>query len=66
MGSLLWSQFQDFAFGTALIFWASVLIGLAFKLWNEPRQTARKLFGSVAWFFVLLAILWVATMSDRP
>jgi len=62
----LWEQFKDFAFGIGLIFWASVLVGLGVKLWNEPRQTARKILGSVAWFFVLMAILVFATMSDRP
>ena len=66
MGSWLWEQFQDFALGIGLIFWASVLIGLAVRLWTEPRQTARKILGSLAWFCVLMAILVLATMGDRP
>jgi hypothetical protein len=43
----------------------SALIGLAGMLWNEPRETAAKLCGSIAWFFTLMAILWAAHLADK-
>ena len=65
MASWLWSQFQDFALGIALISGATALIGLGGMLLTEPRQTAAKLCGSLAWFFTLLAVLWAARLSDK-
>lgn len=61
----LYQQFNDFAFGIAVIFWASAIIGLVRMFVTEPRQTAAKLCGSLAWFFTLLAILWAAHLSDK-
>ena len=60
---MIWlqQQFEDFALGIAVIFWGFALIGLVRMFWTEPRQTAAKLCGSLAWFFTLLTILWVAT-----
>jgi len=63
--SRLQQQFQDFALGIALIFWGIALIGLVRMFRDEPRQTAAKLSGSLAWFFTLLAILWTAHLSDK-
>ena len=57
----LWSQFQDFSLGVAAISFAFGLVGFTRMLWNDPKRTAARLGGSIAWFFTLLAILWVAT-----
>ena len=57
----LWSQFQDFAFGIGITFWVVALFGLGCKLWTEPRETARKVFLSMAWLVFAVGLLWCVT-----
>jgi len=59
--SWLWAQFQDFAFGIALIFSGTVLVAIIRGFATEPGETARKIAKTAAWAFSLLVILWVAT-----
>jgi hypothetical protein len=33
--------------------------------WEHPSGTGAKLCGSLAWFFTIVAALWVARLSDK-
>src|SRR5262245_37494715 len=64
----LWAQYKD-ALGMAVSFWVFALIGVGWMFMAEPRQTAAKLCGSLAWLFTLLAILWAShrrTSTSSP
>ena len=63
--SWLWSQFQVFALGVAFIFWGAVCIGAVRWAYVDPRGFGAKACGSLAWFFFLLAVLWLAHLSDK-
>lgn len=61
----LWSQWQDFAFGCAILFAGYVAIGLARWAWTAPRAFAAKLCGELALLCGILAVLWAAHLGEK-
>jgi hypothetical protein len=61
----LYSQFQDFAFGLALVCGVMVAVGLVRWAVEDPRGFAHKLFGQLAWASALLAILWAVVVGEH-
>ncbi len=61
MGWLV-EQWGQFCFSGSLI-----VIAIALGRWavNEPRAFTRQLCGSLAWFFAIMAMLWMAHLSDK-
>jgi hypothetical protein len=61
----LWSQFQDFAFGIALIGGGAIAIGLVRQAATDPRDFAYKWLGQLAWASAILAILWAVVVGEH-
>ncbi len=61
----LWQQFQDFALGVALLFWAWVVLQVFAYARVAPRPAARIACGLAAYAFSLLAVLWAAHLGDK-